>query len=68
MIAPGVSIPAKEGINKEEAYLLMDELLKYKNIINSMDIVEYNSLNDIDNKTYDIVMDLVHKVMSNLID
>ena len=66
--APGVSVPAKKGINKEEALLLMDEVLKYSNKINSMDIVEYNSKRDKNNITFDITCNLIEKVMSKLID
>lgn len=65
-IACGVSVPAINGINEEEAYNIMDEVLKYKDIINTMDLVEYNSLRDIDNKTYDIAIKLRNKILNNL--
>lgn len=67
LIAPGVSIPAIDGINEEEAYNIMDNLLKHKDIINSFDIVEYNPSRDINNKTNKIVLDLVNKVINNLL-
>jgi len=65
-IACGVSIPAVDGINEEEAYNIMDEVLKHKDIINSMDLVEYNSVLDKDNKTYDIAKKLRDKILNNL--
>lgn len=64
-VAKGVSIPAKDGISENDAYLIMDEVLKYKNIINSFDLVEYNSLTD-DGKTFDIVKNLRDKIINNL--
>ncbi len=67
LLAPGVSIPAINGINVEEAYQIMDELLKYKNMINTFDIVEYNSLRDKDNITYNITMKLINTVISKLL-
>lgn len=65
-IAVGVSVPAKDGITEEEAYSIMDEVLLRKDIINSMDLVEYNSLRDIDNKTYDIAKKLRDRIINNL--
>ncbi len=66
IIAPGVSIPAVEGISKDEAYILMDEILKYKDNINSFDIVEFNCLRDKNDITYKITMDLINKVIAKL--
>ena len=65
-IACGVSVPAKDGITEEEAYLIMDEVLKHKDLINSMDLVEYNSLRDKEDKTYKIAKKLRDKVINNL--
>ena len=65
-VACGVSIPAKDGITEEEAYLIMDEVLKHKDIINSMDLVEYNSLRDKEDKTYNIAKKLRDKIINNL--
>jgi arginase len=67
LIVPGVSIPAIDGINEEEAYGIMNRLLEHKDIINSFDIVEYNPSRDIDNKTNKIVLKLVNKVINNLL-
>ena len=65
-IACGVSIPAKDGISKQEAYDIMDEVLKHSDIINTMDLVEYNSLLDKNNETYNIAIELRNKILNNL--
>ncbi|MBO6145448.1 MAG: arginase [Bacilli bacterium] len=61
--APGVSVPAISGIKKEEAYIILDELLKYKNI-KSMDVVEFNPLKDIDDKTKIIADHIVNEIIN----
>lgn len=63
-VAPGVSIPAKSGINLDEAYLIADTILKYKEIIKSADIVEYNPMRDIDDKTKKITLTILNKMLS----
>ena len=60
-VAPGVSIPAKNGINLEEAYALADEITKYSDIIKSADLVEYNPLFDKDNVTKEIATNILNK-------
>ncbi len=60
-VAPGVSIPAKNGINLEETYLLADEITKYVDIIKSADLVEYNPLFDKDNITKEIATNILNK-------
>lgn len=49
--APGVSVPAVSGINLEDAFSIIDYIIENKNIIKSMDLVEFNPLQDIDHKT-----------------
>lgn len=61
IIAPGVSIPEVDGINIQEAYEIMDYLVSRKENIKSMDLVEFNPTRDIDNKTYDIAINLLNK-------
>ena len=51
IVAPGVSVPAVDGITEEQAKQIVDEFLKYENSIRSIDIVEFNPLRDIDKKT-----------------
>ena len=54
-IASGVSVKAKNGINKEEAYEIMHFIKDKKEIVKSLDLVEYNPLNDINNETLKII-------------
>lgn len=60
-IAPGVSVPEINGISLNEAYEIMDYLVNRKLDIKSMDIVEFNPVNDIDNKTKEIASNLLNK-------
>ena len=60
-LAPGVSIPEKDGINTLEADEIMDYLVRRKKDIKSMDIVEFNPTRDINNKTYNIAINLINK-------
>lgn len=62
---PGVNVPNRwsNGIKKEEALKAVNAFFKELNIV-SMDIVEYNPLTDIDNKSLNIVLntiDIVNK-------
>ena len=63
--APGVSVPAKNGISLEETYNLVDEIVKYANIIKSADLVEYNPVFDIDNKTANLAKEILNKWIEN---
>ena len=65
-IAKGVSVPAINGITDEEAYLITDEVLKYKDKIKSWDLVEFNPLKDEDKKTEKIAINILEKVISNM--
>ncbi len=65
-IAKGVSVPAINGITDEEAYLITDEVLKYKDKIKSWDLVEFNPLKDEDKKTEKIAINILEKVISNI--
>lgn len=64
MVAPGVSVPAKNGITEEEAYQLLDEVLKYKHLIKSIDLVEFNPTKDISQKTEKIAINLLEKIIN----
>ncbi len=59
IIAKGVSIPAIDGINENEAYSIMNKLRENKNSIKSLDLVEYNPDFDIDSKTLEIAVNLL---------
>ena len=58
-VAPGVSIPASNGINFEETYSLAKEIAKYGSLIKSADLVEYNPVFDKDDKTKKIAQDIL---------
>ena len=64
-IAPGVSVPAINGINLDEAMDIVNELIVNKEIIKSMDLVEFNPTRDKDNKTKNIALDILKKVIKN---
>lgn len=57
---PGVSVPEKDGISEDTAYDTMKYLKEHKNIIKSLDLVEYNPLLDIDNRTLNIATNLLN--------
>ena len=65
-IAPGVSIPAVDGINLEEAYSFADYMIKNKEKIKSIDLVELNPLRDIENKTEKIAKKILTDLIKNL--
>ena len=64
-IAPGVSIPAVNGINLDEAYTMVKEIIKKKDVVKSIDLVEYNPERDIDNKTKIIALNILNKFLNN---
>lgn len=63
-IAPGVSVKAVNGINEEEAYEIADEIVKRSDLLKSFDLVEYNPLFDIDNKTKKIALNILNKIIN----
>lgn len=65
IIAPGVSVPASDGINEEEAMEITDFLIKNKDKIKSMDLVEYNPTRDKEDKTKNIALNILKKVIAN---
>lgn len=64
-IAPGVSIPARDGITIPEVNSMLQTIIKKKDIIKSLDLVEYNPIRDIDNKTKIIALDILSKILNN---
>lgn len=64
-IAPGVSIPVKNGLNLEEAYSFVDYMIKNKEIIKSIDLVELNPLRDVDKITEKIATNILNKLINN---
>jgi arginase len=65
-VAPGVSVPAINGINEEEAFEIMDEITNNIEKLKSFDLVELNPDRDIDNKTKNIALNLLNKLIDKL--
>lgn len=65
ILAPGVSVPAVNGITLEEKDQIINELINNKSIIKSMDLVEFNPTRDIDDKTKKIAIDLLEQIINN---
>lgn len=66
LIAPGVSVPAKDGISLEDAYIAVDLIIKHKDKLKSLDLVEYNPLRDKDNKTKIIAKTILQNLINNI--
>ena len=65
-IAPGISVGFNNGLMKEELFKILDIILEKKELIKSIDLVEFNPLNDIDNKTLNIVIEILEKIINKL--
>ena len=65
-IAPGVSIPAVDGINLEEAYGFAEYMVKNKELLTSIDFVEYNPLRDTDGATLEICKNILNILFEGL--
>ena len=63
-IAPGVSVKAKDGIDEEEAYEIADFLVKEKESIKSIDLVEFNPLEDKNNVTHEITENVLDRLLT----
>ena len=62
-IARGVSVTEIDGINLEETNEVIKILQNKKDLIKSFDLVEYNPLNDQDNQTLNIALDIINKMI-----
>lgn len=65
-LAPGVSIPAKNGISLEEAYDFVTHIIKNKEKVKSFDLVEFNPLLDINDVTQKIAQQILSYLLNNL--
>ena len=65
-IAPGVGTPVPGGLNYREAHLIM-ELLHDAQIVTSLDIVEVNSILDIQNQTARIPVEMAASLLGRSI-
>lgn len=61
IVAPGVSVPALHGISLEQTHQLVDEIIKYHNVIKSADLVEFNPVLDKDHMTEHIAKYILKK-------
>ena len=64
-IAPGVSIPVKNGINVNDAYAFIDYIIQNKEKIKSFDLVEFNPLKDKEKITEKIATNIINKLIHN---
>lgn len=65
-LAPGVSIPAKNGISLKEAYDFVTHIIKNKEKVKSFDLVEFNPLLDINEVTQKIAQQILSYLLNNL--
>ena len=65
-IAPGVSVPVKNGINLDEAYRFVDYIIENKEKIKSVDLVEFNPLRDKNKITEKIATNILNKLIKNI--
>lgn len=63
VLAPGVSTKADNGLTLEDCNIIMNYIKKNMDKVKSFDLVEYNPLNDIDNKTKLIAVDIINKLI-----
>lgn len=59
IVCPGVSVPEENGIDLETAYNTMKYISNKKELIKSLDLVEYNPSFDINEKTKNIAINLL---------
>ena len=64
-VAPGVSVKADNGISKEEAFEIIDEIIKRKDILKSFDLVEFNPDYDINDETKNIALSILKKIIES---
>ena len=65
-IAPGVSIPEINGISEEEILEIVDEILKHKDRITSLDLVEFNPNYDVNEKTEKLANTILTSITTEL--
>ena len=66
-IAPGVSVPVLDGINLDEAYEIVDKIIENREVVKSVDIVEFNPLRDKKQVTENITKTVFNKLYDNLL-
>ena len=61
--APGVSVPELDGLNDTVAYKISDILCDNLDKIKSLDLVEYNPDFDKNNKTLELSLNILNKII-----
>ena len=61
--APGVSVPAAEGISEQEAFEINKKIIQHMDRICSFDLVELNPLRDQDHKTEQTALRLLNEIL-----
>lgn len=62
-ICPGVSVPELGGLTLDEVNSAINKITENKDLIKSFDLVEYNPDHDIDNKTLNIGLNILEKII-----
>lgn len=65
-VAPGVSTPVNNGLSLEDSYSFINYMIENKEIIKSIDLVEFNPLRDIDKITEKIATNILNKLIENI--
>ncbi len=64
--APGVSVPAADGISPEEALEAARYIADHSDVLRSLDLVEFNPLRDIDQKTERITLEILSVLLDGI--
>lgn len=65
-IVKGINIPVDDGINEDEYFEILDNVLEYKDKIKSFDLVEYNPKRDTDGLTKKIALKTLEKIINDI--
>ena len=63
LLAPGVSVPAADGLNYDEAIQAAEFISEHKSDIKSLDIVEFNPLYDKERKTENLAVSILKSLI-----
>lgn len=64
-VAPGVSVPALDGLNEDDAMSINEEIMKHIDEVASYDLIEYNPLRDLNRKTEQIAVNLLAQTIKH---
>ena len=65
-VAPGVSVPERDGIHEKEAFAIADFLTSHIRQIVSFDLVELNPVRDIEGKTEALALRILKQILEAL--